>query len=228
MSDTKAAIPTTAHRVGMGKAVATAVIGVGIVVGMSMKEGMAIAVLKVADRERDPIGTVWTVGEAEEIVAIIAVMIRVAGIVLVIAMETAGTGMTNAVVITAGSILVVGIVRTVVVVMTLIEVGIVPTEVVKVHIDGRDRMGEVTPTDGIRQDGGMITGVGMNMIGVTPEDRRAMIEGMMVVQIAATIGEAIAGIREMVAGVTGVAIEATDGTAIGRAIGVPGINRSTN
>ena len=55
MSDTKAAIPITAHRVGMGKAVETVETGVGIVVGMSMKAGTVIAVSKVVGRQRDTI-----------------------------------------------------------------------------------------------------------------------------------------------------------------------------
>ena len=108
--------------------------------------------------------------------AIIAAKVVVAGIVLVIAMDIVGTDMSDAVIITAVRILVVGIVRTVVVVIVLIKIGIVHTEVVMIHIDGRDRMGEVTPSDGIRRDGGTITSVGMDMVGETLEDHRATVK----------------------------------------------------
>ena len=209
----------------MGKAVETVETGVGIVVGMSMKVGTVIAVSKLVGRQRDTIEIAWTDGEAEEMLAIIAAKVVVAGIVLVIAMDIAGTDMTDAVTITAVRILVVGIVRTVVVVIDLIEIGIVHIEVAMMDIDGRDRMGEVTPSDGIRRDGGMITSAGTDMVRETPVDRRAMVAGM-VVRVAATIGEAIVGTREIAAGETGVVIEVTDGTAIGKAIGVPGISRS--
>ena len=171
----------------MGKAVETVETGVGIVVGMSMKVGMAIAVSKVVDCQRDTIEIASTDGEAEEMLAIIAAKVVVAGIVLVIAMDIAGTDMTDAVTITAVRILVVGIVRTVVVVIDLIEIGIVRTEVEMVVIDGRDRMGEVTPSDGIRRDGGTITSVGMDMVGETLEDHWATVKRKIGTQEAAQV-----------------------------------------